>query len=251
MRLRIIAAMCVPMLFASAPLSAEYFSLKNGNRLHVTGYERLGDQYRLQVAGGTVYLPVDEVASIDPEERFEAIPVPPAPALTAAASEVFPYGEFVKAAAARYAVDEQLIYSVIAAESNFDPKAISRRNARGLMQLLPETAARFGVQDIFDPKANIEAGTHYLSDLLKRYNNDLALALAAYNAGPERVEQYGRIPPYSETVSYVRRVKGKYEKSKSAAQKSRPVANSPQAVKGAVPGQARATPALPQQAINP
>lgn len=251
MRLRVIVVMCVMMLFVTAPLRAEYFSLKNGNRLHVTGYELVGDQYRLQVAGGTVYVPADEVASIDPEERFETIPAPPAPAVAAATSEVFPYGEFVKAAAAHYAIDEQLIYSVIAAESNFDPKAISKRNARGLMQLLPETATRFGVQDIFDPKENIEAGTHYLSDLLKRYNNDLALALAAYNAGPERVEQYGRIPPYSETVSYVRRVKGKYEKNKSAAQKPETAANSPQAAKSAAPAQAQATPAPPQQATNP
>lgn len=251
MRLRVIVVMCVMMLFVTAPLRAEYFSLKNGNRLHVTGYELVGDQYRLQVAGGTVYVPADEVASIDPEERFETIPAPPAPAVAAATSEVFPYGEFVKAAAAHYAIDEQLIYSVIAAESNFDPKAISKRNARGLMQLLPETATRFGVQDIFDPKENIEAGTHYLSDLLKRYNNDLALALAAYNAGPERVEQYGRIPPYSETVSYVRRVKGKYEKNKSAAQKPETVANSSQAVKSAKPVQPPAAQLPPQQASNP
>jgi soluble lytic murein transglycosylase-like protein len=121
----------------------------------------------------------------------------------------------VKAAAARYSLDADLISSVIAAESNFDPKAISKKNARGLMQLLPETAARFGVKNIFDPQENIDAGTHYLRDLLQRYNNDLALALAAYNAGPERVQQYGRVPPYGETVSYVRRVKRAYEKSKS------------------------------------
>jgi soluble lytic murein transglycosylase-like protein len=137
------------------------------------------------------------------------VPPPPEPAAVA------PYRELVKAAAARYTVDEELINSVIAAESNFDPKAISKKNARGLMQLLPETASRFGVKDIFDPKENIDAGTHYLSDLLKQYNHDLALALAAYNAGPEKVTQFGRVPPYSETISYVRRVKTAYQKSKS------------------------------------
>jgi soluble lytic murein transglycosylase-like protein len=105
---------------------------------------------------------------------------------------------------------------VIAAESNFDPKAISRRDARGLMQLLPVTAARFGVRNIFDPRENIEAGTHYLHDLLQIYKNDLALTLAAYNAGPERVQQYGRVPPFTETVSYVRRVKQSYQQRKSA-----------------------------------
>jgi soluble lytic murein transglycosylase-like protein len=123
----------------------------------------------------------------------------------------------VKAAAERYKVDAELITSVIAAESNFDPKAVSKRNACGLMQLLPETAARLGVRNIFDPQENVDAGTHYLRDLLQRYNNDLALALAAYNAGPEKVQLFGRVPPYAETVSYVRRVKRSYEKSKTTA----------------------------------
>ena len=85
------------------------------------------------------------------------------------------------------------------------------------MQLLPETAAKLGVQNIFDPKENIEAGTKYLGDLLTRYHNDLALALAAYNAGPEKVQRYGRVPPYQETVSYVRRVQSSYAKKKTEA----------------------------------
>lgn len=252
MRLRMIAAILVPTLFAAAPLRAEYISLKNGFRLHVTSYELIGDTYRLRLGGGTVEVPASEVASIDPEERFEAIAAPATPAPAVAQSSVFPFGEFVKAAAARYAVDEQLIYSVIAAESNFDAKAISKRNARGLMQLLPETAARFGVQDIFDPKENIDAGTHYLSDLLKRYNNDLVLALAAYNAGPERVEQYGRVPPYSETVSYVRRVKGKFEQNKAAAEKAGAVPSTPQSAKNPVPTPSPvATTSQPQAPRNP
>jgi soluble lytic murein transglycosylase-like protein len=131
----------------------------------------------------------------------------------------------VEAAAARYSVDADLITSVIAVESNFDPKAVSRKNARGLMQLLPETAAQLGVKNIDDPQENIEAGTRYLRDLLRKYNNDLVLALAAYNAGPERVQQYGRVPPFAETISYVRRVRRSYEKSKSEASKKTPAAN--------------------------
>jgi soluble lytic murein transglycosylase-like protein len=195
-------------LFAAAPtLRAEYVALRSGQRLHVTGYQLLGDTYRLQIAGGVVEVPAEEVLSIDPEDTFA--PLPPPIVATA------PLHEIVKAAAARYRVDTDLILSVIAAESNFDAKAVSKKNARGLMQLLPETAARFGVHDIFDPQENIDAGTHYLSDLLQRYNNDLALALAAYNAGPERVQKFGRVPPYPETVSYVRRVKRGYEKSKA------------------------------------
>jgi soluble lytic murein transglycosylase-like protein len=207
MRLRRILLWCA-VLFGVAPsLRAEYVALRNGQRLHVTGYQLLGEKYRLQIAGGIVEVPLEEVIAIEPEDLFA-----PSPAPVAATA---PFREMVKAAAARYSVDADLIASVIAAESNFDPKAVSKKNARGLMQLLPETAARFGVQNVFDPQENIDAGTHYLRDLLARYNNDLVLALAAYNAGPERVLQFGRVPPYPETVSYIRRVKRSYEKSKS------------------------------------
>src|SRR5260370_8148661 len=83
------------------------------------------------------------------------------------------------------------------------------------MQLLPETAARLGVQNLDDPKENIDAGTRYLRDLLQKYNNDLVLTLAAYNAGPDRVQQYGTVPPFAETISYVRKVKRTYEKNKT------------------------------------
>lgn len=209
-----VALVCV---FGAATARAEYVNLKNGQQFHVTSYQLLGEKYRLQLTGGFVDVAVEDVASIEPEDRFAAIPLPPAPA-----AQVAPYREFVKAASTRYAVDEELINSVIAAESNFDPKAISRKNARGLMQLLPETAARYGVHDIFDPRENIDAGTHFLSELLKQYNNDLALALAAYNAGPQRVTQLGRVPPYHETVSYVRRVKASYQRGK-AGQPAMPV----------------------------
>ena len=105
-------------------------------------------------------------------------------------------------------MDESLITWVIAAESNFNPRAVSRRRAQGLMQLLPKTAALYSVADIFDPAKNIDAGTHYLKDLLVRYRGDLRLALAAYNAGPEMVERYGGVPPFPETQKYVRVITG-------------------------------------------
>lgn len=207
MRLIHIIAVCAVFFSAAATLRAEFVVLRTGQRLHVTGYQLLGDKYRLQMGGGFVEVAADEVTGIEPEEVFAKAPAKhAAPGL---------YGELVAAAAARYKVDAELINSVIAAESNFNPKAVSRRNARGLMQLIPGTASRLGVQNVFDPRENIEAGTRYLGDLLKRYNNDLALALAAYNAGPERVQQYGRVPPYAETLSYVRRVKRGYEQRKS------------------------------------
>jgi soluble lytic murein transglycosylase-like protein len=203
-------------LLAAPALRAEYVVLRSGQRLKVTGYQVVGDKYRLQMGGGTVEIAAEDLVAIEPEEVFT--PLPAQPVVKA------PYRELVEAAAERYKVDADLITSVIAVESNFDPKALSPKNARGLMQLLPETAERLGVQNIYDPQENIDAGTRYLRELLQTYNNDLALALAAYNAGPERVQQYGRVPPFAETLSYVRRVKRTYEKSKSkaAAKKTAP-----------------------------
>jgi soluble lytic murein transglycosylase-like protein len=186
---------------------AEYFVLQSGQRLHVSGYQLLGGKYRLQVEGGFVEMAAEEVAAIEPEDVF--VSVPPVPVAKG------PFRELIEAAASRYNVDAELIASIIAAESNFNPKAISRRNARGLMQLLPTTAARFGVHNIFDPAENIDAGTHYLSGLLVLYRNDLALTLAAYNAGPLRVQQFGRVPPYAETQLYVRKVRTAYAKRKA------------------------------------
>jgi len=209
------AALVLSLVVLAAPtLRAEYVVLRSGQRLRVTGYQLLGDKYRLQMAGGVVEIAAEDVVAIEPEDSFTPLP--------AKAIVKPPYRELVEAAAARYNVDADLITSVIAVESNFDPKALSRKNARGLMQLLPETAARLGVQDIYDPQENIDAGTRYLRELLEKYNNNLTLALAAYNAGPDRVEQYGRVPPFTETLSYVRRVKRSYDKSKSKASAKTP-----------------------------
>jgi soluble lytic murein transglycosylase-like protein len=202
-------ALLLPTLCVVAPSAdAEYIVLRSGQRLGVTGYQLLGDSYRLQVSGGVIQVAAADVVAIEPEEVFipAAIPEP----------AKGPFGDLILAAASRYSVDADLITSVIATESNFDPKAISRRNARGLMQLLPQTASRLGVRNIFDPAENIDAGTHYLRDLLQLYRNDLALTLAAYNAGPQRVQQYRSIPPFAETQTYVRRVKRAYDQRKSA-----------------------------------
>ena len=214
MRLKRAAVLLSLVVLAAPTLRAEYVVLRSGQRLKVTGYQLLGDKYRLQMAGGVVEIAAEDVVAIEPEDSFTPLP--------AKAIVKPPYRELIEAAAARYNVDADLITSVIAVESNFDPKALSRKNARGLMQLLPETAARLGVQDIYDPQENINAGTRYLRELLEKYNNNLTLALAAYNAGPDRVEQYGRVPPFTETLSYVRRVKRGYDKSKSKASAKTP-----------------------------
>jgi soluble lytic murein transglycosylase-like protein len=206
-RLKYLVLSAFFVAFAAPSSRAEYIVLRSGQRLAVTGYQLVGGKYHLQMKGGTADVPAEEVAAIEPEETFTRVPI--------VEPSQEPFGELIRTAAKRYSVDVDLITSVIAAESNFDPKAISRRDARGLMQLLPATATRLGVKNIFDPQENIDAGTHYLSDLLLLYKNDLALTLAAYNAGPERVQRYGqRVPPFAETISYVRRVKRTYNQRK-------------------------------------
>jgi hypothetical protein len=193
----------------AATVRADYVVLRSGARLNVTGYELLGDKYRLRMNGGVAEVPASDVVDIEPEEVFEPLPEPLSPNT--------PFHDIIRAASERYGVDADLIHCVIAIESNFNPKAVSPKNARGLMQLLPQTAAQLGVRNLFDPRENIEGGTRYLKDMLARYNNDLTLALAAYNAGPERVEQYGRrVPPYPETVKYVQRISRSYAHFKSA-----------------------------------
>jgi soluble lytic murein transglycosylase-like protein len=190
------AAGCVPAA------SADYAVLRSGARLHVTGYELDGERVRLSVAGGTVEIAASQLIDVEPEDQF---PAPPPVNADFGAR----YANLIHASAQRHGVDEKLIAHVIAAESNFDPKAVSRKRALGLMQLLPETAARYAVRNIFDPAQNIDAGTHYLKDLLARYSGNLRFALAAYNAGPEMVDRYGGVPPFPETQSYVRSITAK------------------------------------------
>ena len=181
-----------------APVAkADYAVLRSGARLHVTSYQVDGRRVRLAVAGGTVEISASELIDVEPEDQF---PAPP----PADADLSVRYANFIHASAQKNGVDERLIANVIAAESNFDAKAVSRKRALGLMQLLPSTAARYSVTNVFDPAQNIEGGTHYLKDLLSRYRGDTKMALAAYNAGPEMVDRYGGVPPFVETQRYVR-----------------------------------------------
>jgi soluble lytic murein transglycosylase-like protein len=123
------------------------------------------------------------------------------------------YAPLIEAAARASSIEPALVKAVMVAESGGDPKALSRRGARGLMQLMPDTARRYGVRDVFDPEQNIKAGSQYLRDLSDRYRNDLELVLAAYNAGPSAVDGHGgRIPPLRETLDYVPRVLRIYQR---------------------------------------
>jgi soluble lytic murein transglycosylase-like protein len=121
----------------------------------------------------------------------------------------------VKASAQAAGIDPALIQAIISAESGFDSHATSRAGARGLMQLMPETAASLGVADAYDPQQNVRGGTRYLRELLDRFGT-VELAVAAYNAGPAAVERFGGVPPYAETQAYVRNVMARFRRLHAA-----------------------------------
>lgn len=145
------------------------------------------------------------------------------------------YDEIVIQAAARHGIDPNLVFAVMRQESGFNPRAVSYKGASGLMQLMPATARRLGVTNIFDPAQNIDAGTRYLRFLLDTFNGDVKLALAGYNAGENAVIRYGyNVPPYRETQNYVRSISAKYRatkhKSAGAAKKGPPSPVAPDAM---------------------
>lgn len=122
-----------------------------------------------------------------------------------------PYGTAISLAADRHEVDGLLVAAIVAVESRFIPEAVSPRGATGLMQVRPLVARAYGTHDLFDPYANVDVGSRYFRSLVKDYDGDLELALAAYNAGPAAVARYGGVPPYRETRAYVRKVLDRYE----------------------------------------
>lgn len=226
-------------------LHAESALLRDGRSIEVSGYRMSDDRIVLRLAsGGEMSMPALDVLEIRRQPKEEAL-VPPAaasvpqptpapasgvtgqgqaanpsvgigPGTTAAPSEpLLPVGgvfdpnalhEMAGKIARRHGVDEALVHAVIQVESRYDPFAVSPRGAMGLMQLMPRTAERFDVANAFDPVQNVDGGVRYLKELLSRYSGQVRLALAAYNAGEEAVERHRGIPPYRETVDYVKRV---------------------------------------------
>lgn len=129
------------------------------------------------------------------------------------------YDAHIREAASLYQIPEELVRAVILVESNYDPRAVSRAGAIGLMQLMPATAATMLVEDIYDPRQNILGGTRYLRVLANMFNGDLMLTIAGYNAGENAVLRYGGIPPYPETQGYVTKVIENYQRYREASQK--------------------------------
>lgn len=174
----------------------------------------LANIYAYTASDGTVSL-----SNVPADDRYAIlIPVPVERAVTAgdlpsSIARKVDYDKVVDAVARTYGLESALLHAVISVESRYRPDAVSRKGAAGLMQLMPVITQHYGVSNPFDPVQNLHGGAKYLRYLLQAYNNDVSLALAAYNAGETAVAKYGnRIPPYRETVKYVPRVLGFYRK---------------------------------------
>jgi hypothetical protein len=211
-------AACVPLLsLAAAPASGEIALMESGKILYVDRFERVDERITLYLeGGGEVTVASELVVNIVPNEIVdEALEEHK----TIGQIGLFPHlRELILPAASKYGVEPELVVAVIWAESSGDPNAVSTRGAKGLMQLMPDTARELGVARVLDPQENVEGGTRYLRRMLDAHEGDLSLALAAYNAGPEAVRRYGGVPPYKETRAYVGRVMRVYEREKEAAE---------------------------------
>jgi len=216
-RVVVCAMVGVGLWLAPTVAAADIVFFHTGRTLSVQGHRVDGDRLTLFLrGGGEVVCDAALVARIEPDEvpypveapaLVEAVPAE-RPIATLASVADRPYASLIRSVADAHGVDERLVHAVIQVESSYQPRARSPKGARGLMQLMPATAADYHVpaRDLYDPAANLEAGVRHLKGLLGRF--DLALALAAYNAGEGAVRRYGGIPPYPETRNYVRRVMG-------------------------------------------
>ena len=193
----------------AAPARAELVFFQSGRAMSVRAIRSDGDEIVLQLrSGGDIRCDKSLIVRVEPDEVeypedvLQALPFartilepPPIPEQ---------YRELVTRTAAKHGVDARVVNALIQVESAYHSRAVSRKGARGLMQLMPATGRKYGALDLFDPKVNIDAGVQHLKKLLARY--DLPLALAAYNAGEAAVDRFGGIPPFRETQDYVTRI---------------------------------------------
>lgn len=212
--------------------AADLAILRNGFSIRHERRVEMGSMTRLYFSADNTNftdVPTADIASYEKDLAPPPAPTravaPAAPGVTltpvaaVAAKPAVPLNQVVDSASAAYHLDPDLVNSVIHAESGFNTRARSPKGAQGLMQLMPQTANQLGVNNAFDPQDNVNGGTRYLRELLERYNFDLVKALAAYNAGPHRVEQYKGVPPFNETRAYVARIVHEYNKKKIAQEK--------------------------------
>jgi hypothetical protein len=223
----------VPVLSFAADLAV----LTNGYTIRHEHREIVGTATRLYLgtdSSSYVDIPTNEIQSFE-KDQTPVIAPDVAPKLIAGKSQSVPIAvqqklppllkpqqvdDLVNSAGDRHHIDPDFINSVIHAESGFNSHARSPKGAQGLMQLMPNTASALGVTNAFDPGANVEGGTRYLRELLERYNYDVVKALAAYNAGPMRVDHYHGVPPYYETQAYIARIIKDFNRKKLAERKA-------------------------------
>ena len=218
-------ALLIGQLSASA---AEVAVLRNGASISFVRKEEVGSVTRLYVSGGFMDVATADIVSFEKDDSPFSATTETAtssapithPASAPQVSAPVDLDQVVRDASSRYQLDPDFVSSVIQAESNFKPRAVSPKGAQGLMQLMPGTAAQLGVKDPFDPRANVEAGTAHLSYLLDQYHNDPIKALAAYNAGAHRVQQYHGVPPYRETRAYVSKIVRDFNAKKLAQKRA-------------------------------
>jgi soluble lytic murein transglycosylase-like protein len=211
------------MILASvAQINAEMIFFANGRTMSVKDYRVSGDTITVTLRnGGEATFHKSIVARIAPDEMPDPEPLVVTTIETAAVVhparkplEARPFAELIETVALKHGIDPALVHAVVQAESNYRPSAKSQVGARGLMQVMPATARDLGVNSaklLFDPQENLEAGVKYLKFLLGRFNGDLTNAIAAYNAGPGAVQKYDGVPPYPETVNYVRKVLSNFQ----------------------------------------
>ncbi|MFZ0479420.1 MAG: lytic transglycosylase domain-containing protein [Terriglobales bacterium] len=230
------ALLCVAAVFlvAQTASAADIAILRNGFTIRHDHRIVIGEMTRLFTSADDSSFTDIATSEITGFEK-DLTPPPPAPATTsfpatgparmpAAAPPPVDLNQVVSSAGAQYKLDPDLLNSVIHAESGFNVRARSPKGAQGLMQLMPSTANTLGVNNVFDPEQNVDGGSRYLRELLERYNFDLVKALAAYNAGPQRVEQYHGVPPFRETRAYVARIIKEYNRKIDAQEKAEALA---------------------------
>lgn len=234
MKIKLQSGIALALLTSSTlAFGADLAVLHNGNTIRHERREVVGAVTRLYLsdsATGYIEIPTDQIErfetdtapapvkarlSIDPLSKRTPTPAPAVPQSVTALSRQG-LSDVVNGAGERHQIDPDFINSVIRAESGFHQNAVSKKGAQGLMQLMPGTASQLGVSNAFDPHANVDGGTKYLRELLEKYNYDVPKALAAYNAGPQRVDRYHGVPPYYETQSYIARIIRDYNRKKLA-----------------------------------
>jgi hypothetical protein len=214
--MRYLVALCLgAAAFVGEGWAGEYAVLASGARIHVDNHESSGGNIVLHLGVGTIEMDAGEVLSFEPDEA--AVAVPAAGSAASVTSQSLDPQRLADQAARKYGLPSSLVRSVMKAESGFQVRAVSPKGALGLMQLMPGTAQSLGA-DPRDPAQNVDAGARYLRALLEKYGGGLRRALAAYNAGPGAVDRFGGVPPFAETLNYIRRIEQEWKNSGKAGQ---------------------------------